>query len=84
VITHRGAAAALGDDHIDLVFQLVAHHLQHAEPYEHGWLSGVRYRGQQIAVATVIALKETHVFAAAEARELGEDIGARTQGPLGP
>jgi hypothetical protein len=78
VITHPGADAALGED-IDLVLQLVAHHLQHAEPYEHGWLSGVRYRGQQIAVATVRALNETHVFAAAEARALGDQIHARTR-----
>jgi hypothetical protein len=65
-----------------LVFQLVAHHVQHAAPYEHGWLSGVRYRGQQIAVTTVTARNETHVFAASEARELGEEIRARTQGKL--
>jgi len=76
VITHPGADAALGED-IDLVLQLVAHHLQHAEPYEHGWLSGVRYQGQQIAVATVTALNETHIFASSEARALGEEIRGR-------
>jgi hypothetical protein len=81
VITHPGADAALGED-IDLVFQLVAHHVQHAEPYEHGWLSGVRYRGQQLAVATVTALNQTHVCAASEARALGEEIRARTRGRL--
>ena len=32
----------------------------------------------QLSVATVTALKETHVFAAAEAGELGEDIRTRT------
>jgi len=79
VITHPGAAAALGHDHFDLVFDLVADHLRHAQPYEHGWLSGVRYRDQQIAVATVTALNETHVFAAAEVRALGDQIRARTR-----
>ena len=40
------------------------------------------HQGHQIAVATVTALRETHVFAASEARELGEEIRARTQGKL--
>ena len=41
IITHPGADAAPGED-IDLVVQLVALHVQHAQPYEHGWLSGAR------------------------------------------
>ncbi len=82
VITHPGAMVALGADHFDLVFQVVAHHRQHAEPYEHGWLSGVHYRGRQLAVATVRALKETHLFPASEARALGQEIRARPHGKL--
>jgi hypothetical protein len=34
-------------------------------------------QGHQIAVATVTELNETHVFAAAEARSLGEEIRTR-------
>ncbi len=79
LIIHRGAIAVLGEGHFDLALELVADHLQHAQPYEHGWLSGARCRGQQLAVATVIALKETHVLAAVEARELGEEMRARTE-----
>ena len=43
---------------------------------------GVRYQGHQPAVAAVTALKETHVFAAAEARSLGEEIRTRIGGPV--
>ena len=78
LVIHRGAIVTLGEDHFDLALQLVADHLRHAEPYEHGWLSGVRYQGHQIAVATVTVLNETHVFAAVEARALGEEIRTRT------
>jgi hypothetical protein len=46
LIIHRGAIAVLGEDHFDLALELVADHLQHAQ----SWLSGVRYRGQQIAL----------------------------------
>ena len=82
LVIHRGAIAVLGEGHFDLALELVADHVRHAEPYEHGWLSGVRYQGHQIAVATVTVLNETHVCSAAEARELGEEIRARTQGQL--
>lgn len=82
LVIHRGVIVALGEDHFDLTLQLVADHLRHAEPYEHGWLSGARYRGQQIAVATVTELNETYVFAATEGWELGDEIRARTGGDL--
>ena len=82
VVVHRSASAALGPDHDDLVRQLIAAYLQHAEPYEYGWLGGVRYQGQQIAVTTLTALNETHVIAAAEARALGKEIRARLRGEL--
>jgi len=80
LIIHGGAIVALGEDHFDLALELVADHVRNAHPYEHGWLSGARYQGHPITVATVAALKETHVFAAAEARSLGEEIRARTGG----
>jgi hypothetical protein len=76
VVVYRSASAALGPDYVDLVRQLIADHLQHAEPYQYGWIGGVRYQGQQIAVTTVPALNETHVFAAAEARPREGDTRA--------
>jgi len=65
-----------------LALELVADHLRHAQPYEHGCLSEVRYRGLQIAVTNMTELNETHVFAAAEARSLGEEVRTRTRGRL--
>jgi hypothetical protein len=55
---------------------------RHAQPGEHGWLSGVRYQGHQIAVVTLTVLNETHVFSAAEARALSEEIRARICGDV--
>ena len=82
VVVHRSASAALGPDHDDLVRELIADYLQHAEPYEYGWLGGVRYQGEQIAVTTVLALNETHVIGTSEARARGKVIRARLRGDL--
>jgi len=76
--------------------RVVDPHVRGGDPYEHGRLSGVRYRGQQIAVATVAILNETHVFAASEARRRdcwvscdpcarrGRATGENAQTPLAP